>query len=127
MCFLDGSSFHPSAAERVKADATDRAPSRTLSYAVSGSAASFLDGGARSGPHTPVLIVESGGAALEPADRALYSRERPASQRIHWMFSPKKDERVSSLLDWIQAMGHALATLGVSNSLVYAISITISH
>ncbi|KIJ28792.1 hypothetical protein M422DRAFT_54481 [Sphaerobolus stellatus SS14] len=33
--------------------------------------------------------------------------------RIYWSFDPKKDSRVHSLLTWIGAMGHALATLGV--------------
>lgn len=56
----------------------------------------------------------SGGAALEVADRALYSTLRPASQRIHWTLSPSKDDRVASLLDWIQVMSYALGTLGVS-------------
>ncbi|KAF8525386.1 hypothetical protein JB92DRAFT_2702314, partial [Gautieria morchelliformis] len=60
-----------------------------------------------------IQIIESGGAGLEDARRALYSRERLASKRIHWMFSPTKDERVASLLEWIQAMSHGLATLGV--------------
>ncbi|KAF8592359.1 hypothetical protein K439DRAFT_1324126 [Ramaria rubella] len=100
-------------AEHVKAAANGRTPSRTLWFAATGSTSSVLDGGARNAPHTTVQIVDSGGLALEEADRALFSHQRPANQRIHWMFSPTKDERVSSLLDWIQAMSHALATVGL--------------
>lgn len=92
-------------------------PSRTLLYAATGSASSVLDGGARGGPHTTIQIVESGGSALVDAERALFGRERPASQRIHWMFSPTKDARVASLLGWIEAMSHGLATLGVSKGI----------
>jgi hypothetical protein len=58
-------------------------------------------------------FVDSYGAALEPALEALYSPKRLARNRIHWMFDPYKDERVSSLLEWIQEMAYGLATLGV--------------
>lgn len=56
--------------------------------------------------------------ALEPAMRALYSSERLARNRIHWLFDPQKDERVSSLLDWIQKMQYGLANLGVKMTFV---------
>ncbi|KAF8491424.1 hypothetical protein JB92DRAFT_3128370 [Gautieria morchelliformis] len=94
-----------------------RTPSRTLWYAATGSSSSVLDGGAHAGPHATIPIIESGGAGLEDARRALYSHERLASKRIHWMFSPTEDERVASLLEWIQAMSHGLATLGVQKFL----------
>lgn len=90
------------------------ANSRTFKHATA-SSASILDGGARNGPHTQVQILDSGGAALESADRALFGHERLANQRIHWMFSPYKDQRVASLMEWVQAMNHALATVGVSS------------
>lgn len=102
------------AAEHVKAAASGMTPSRTLLYAASSSATSILDGGSRGGPHTSISVLSSQGVALEEAERALYSRQRPASQRIHWMFSPMKEEKVALLLDWIQAMNHGLATFGVS-------------
>lgn len=86
-------------------------------YAATGSASSILDGGARGGSYTTIQIVESGGAALVDAKRALFSHERLASNRIHWMFSPTKDDRVAALLGWIQAMSHGLATLGVSKGI----------
>ena len=59
-------------------------------------------------------FVESNGAALLPASAAFYSRDRLARNRIHWQFSPFKDERVSSLLEWVQEMAYGLATFGAS-------------
>jgi hypothetical protein len=103
--------------ESVMTATNGSAPSRTLWYAATGSASSVLDGGARAGPHVTIPIIDSGGAALRDAEKALYGRERLASQRIHWMFSPTKDERVASLLVWIDSMSHALATLGVSTGI----------
>ncbi|KAF8528359.1 hypothetical protein BU17DRAFT_38156, partial [Hysterangium stoloniferum] len=52
--------------------------------------------------------------SLQAADKALFGHGRLASERIHWMFSPWKDERVAILMHWIQAMGHSLAILGVN-------------
>lgn len=60
---------------------------------------------------------ESSGAALFPAHRALYGAPpqlRLARDRIHWMFNPEKDPRVSGLLRWVSAFQNGLATLGVS-------------
>ena len=59
-------------------------------------------------------FVESHGVALIPAERALYSRERPAKERFRWGFNPDKDPRVGSLIRWIGAMSSGLATIGVS-------------
>ena len=64
--------------------------------------------------YADVRFVESKGAALEPVQRALYSNTRPAKNRFHWMFPPDKDERVESLLSWIQSVSYGLATFGVS-------------
>ena len=58
-------------------------------------------------------FVDSGGEALLHAERALFSYARLARNRFHWTFSPRKDERVASLLDWIELMKHGLATFGV--------------
>jgi hypothetical protein len=93
-------------ADLVKNIVTE-SPSRTLVYAATDLTRNLLgdDGPAEFG---------SGDEALTLADRALYSKRRPAHDRIHWMFSPLKDERVSSLLDWIQFMSFGLGTLGVS-------------
>ncbi|KZT66026.1 hypothetical protein DAEQUDRAFT_768385 [Daedalea quercina L-15889] len=55
----------------------------------------------------------SRGHALMPAERALFSRSRPAKQRIRWSFNPDKDPRVSSLLKWVHAMSNGLATIGL--------------
>ncbi|EKM59051.1 uncharacterized protein PHACADRAFT_249227 [Phanerochaete carnosa HHB-10118-sp] len=62
-------------------------------------------------------FVESRGAAFELARRAFNSRRRLARERIHWGFNPDKDDRVSSLLRWIQAMSNGLATVGVQRFL----------
>ena len=64
---------------------------------------------------TELSIIDAQGAALAPAQRAFYSRERLARYRIHWAFDPNKDARVSSLLDWIQRMRFDVATHGVRN------------
>ena len=59
-------------------------------------------------------FVDSHGVALIPAERALYSRERPAKERFRWGFNPDKDPRVGSLLHWISAMSNGIANIGVS-------------
>ncbi|KIJ56655.1 hypothetical protein M422DRAFT_62607 [Sphaerobolus stellatus SS14] len=126
-----GVSFHPEADRRSagaahyarpkaatdhnKSASNDRETSRTLRYATTPSNFSVLDGGGRGGggSHMDVTVRDSGGIALEEADMAFYNHKRPADTRIYWSFDPKKDPRVHSLLTWIGAMGHALATLGV--------------
>ncbi|OCH94086.1 hypothetical protein OBBRIDRAFT_723627 [Obba rivulosa] len=62
-------------------------------------------------------IIESNGAALDPARTALFSRSRPPKDRIHWGFNPEKDPRVGSLLRWVQAMSSTLAALGLQKFL----------
>jgi hypothetical protein len=84
-------------------------PSHTMWYAATDLSRNLLGDDARDRTGD----LGSGGAALEVADRALYSHLRPVYQRIYWMFSPIKDDRVASLLDWIQVMNFALGTLGV--------------
>ncbi|GJE83998.1 hypothetical protein PsYK624_000720 [Phanerochaete sordida] len=62
--------------------------------------------------------IESHGEGLKPATPALFnSRKRFARERIYWGFNPDKDERVSSLLRWVQAMSHGIAVLGVQKFL----------
>ncbi|KAI0081794.1 hypothetical protein K474DRAFT_1587043 [Panus rudis PR-1116 ss-1] len=58
------------------------------------------------------LIADSGRKAIKLAEKALFGRERPAKERIHWLFSPDQDERVTSMLKWVSIMSDALATLG---------------
>jgi hypothetical protein len=60
-------------------------------------------------------IIESYHIGLETAKKALYSRDRLAKDRIHWLFDPRKDQRVSSVLDWIDIWKYDLAKLGVCN------------
>lgn len=58
-------------------------------------------------------IIDANGASIQPAAKALYSRRRPPKERIHWVFNPDKDKRVSALLQWIGAMSTELAVFGV--------------
>ncbi|KAI5125050.1 hypothetical protein M0805_007474 [Coniferiporia weirii] len=67
--------------------------------------------------NTDYRILDSDGNALALAHRALYSKSRLARNRIHWLFDPRKDERVSSLLDWVQKMHYDLAKFGFSKFL----------
>ncbi|KAH9938059.1 uncharacterized protein B0H18DRAFT_1132611 [Fomitopsis serialis] len=62
-------------------------------------------------------FATSHGHALMPAERALFSRDRPVRQRIRWSFNPDKDPRVSSLLKWVTAMSNGLATIGLQRFL----------
>ncbi|RDX55635.1 hypothetical protein K466DRAFT_481869 [Polyporus arcularius HHB13444] len=62
-------------------------------------------------------FVDSHGEALKPAERALYSRDRPARERFRWGFNPEKDPRVGSLLRWVAAMSGGLATMGLERFL----------
>jgi len=58
-------------------------------------------------------FVPSDGQALMYAQRALFSRTRPAKERIFWSFNPDKDPRVSSLLRWVHSMSNGLAHIGL--------------
>lgn len=91
-------------------------PSKTLAYAYKDTKTSLHQGKPRSSIHdyTTIQFAESHGAALKPVEQALFGRARWAKDRIHWMFPPDKDERVSVLLAWIESMSYHLATLGVS-------------
>ncbi|KAH8118350.1 hypothetical protein DFH11DRAFT_1540546 [Phellopilus nigrolimitatus] len=61
---------------------------------------------------------ESQGDALRFAQRAFYSKDRLARNRIHWLFDPQKDGRVSMLLEWIQQVQYQLATFGPGGILI---------
>ena len=63
-------------------------------------------------------FVDSRGATIMAAQNAFYnSKRRPARDRVYWGFNPDKDQRVQSLLGWIQAMSNGLATVGVQRFL----------
>ncbi|KAL6309541.1 hypothetical protein BKA93DRAFT_722729 [Sparassis latifolia] len=68
-------------------------------------------------PRNENHFVQSYGAALEHAQRALFGNGRPAKERIYWGLSPDKDQRVSSLLRWIHIMSNGLATIGLERFL----------
>lgn len=59
-------------------------------------------------------FIESQGAALSKAHRAFYNQERSANERLYWSFSPDKDERIATLLKWIEGMADGVAAFGVS-------------
>jgi hypothetical protein len=63
--------------------------------------------------YADLRFTESHGAALQDVDLALFGKSRLAKDRIHWMFPPNKDERVSSTLTWIQAFSYGLGGFGV--------------
>jgi hypothetical protein len=91
-------------------------PSKTLTHAYRGTTTPLHDGVMRNGmnDYADVRFIESKGKALEPVHRAFFSNERLAKDRIHWMFSSDKDDRVSSLLRWIQDVSYNLGGFGVS-------------
>jgi hypothetical protein len=61
-------------------------------------------------------FLQSNGEALRPAEMALFGRERKARERIHWQFPHDKDQRVRSVLVWIQDAAHGIGAFGVSIS-----------
>ncbi|KZP12084.1 hypothetical protein FIBSPDRAFT_755480 [Athelia psychrophila] len=90
-------------------------PSKALSYARQGTDTSIHTRPVRNQmqDYADVKFVESHGAALGQVERAFYATARPAKNRFHWMFPPDKDERVASLLAWIQAVSYGLASFGL--------------
>lgn len=91
--------------------------SRTLAHAYAGTPLPenpvFLPGPNPMTAYGDLRFIESKGQAIVPVQRAFFGRERKAINRIHWMFPPNKDERVASLLNWIEAMRYDLAMYGV--------------
>lgn len=102
-----------------QAETTYSMPSKTLTHAYNGTHTKPMNVVTQSkmNDYTNVKFVESRGMALEPVKNAIFGKSRKAKDRIHWMFSPNKDERVSSLLAWIQAMEYNLGSYGVSVTL----------
>lgn len=102
----------------VQAETPYTMPSKTLAHAYRGTTASLSSSVVdrnKIREYTDIQFIESKGAALHPVQNALFGRKlRMARDRIHWLFSPDKDERVSSLLAWIQAMEYNLGAFGVS-------------
>lgn len=93
-------------------------PSKTIHDALGSPGAGRTFGPPPPNPHTH-RFFESQGAALSRAHKALYAQERMAKDRIHWSFSPEKDERVRTLLEWIQGMSEGIGALGVSGFTAY--------
>ncbi|KIJ70349.1 hypothetical protein HYDPIDRAFT_79098 [Hydnomerulius pinastri MD-312] len=93
--------------------------SKTLSYAYSGTATSTGSGAGRAAMQqiADVQFIESQGEALKSVRRAFYSKSRRAEDRFHWLFPPEKDERVSSLLHWIQSVSFGVASFGLQKFL----------
>ncbi|KAF5369939.1 hypothetical protein D9758_001293 [Tetrapyrgos nigripes] len=81
-------------------------PSRTLAHAYNGTSTSLHTSLPRSkiSEYTNIEFHDSGGAALAPVEPALFGRARKAQDRLHWMFPADKDERVDSLINWIQTL-----------------------
>jgi len=90
-------------------------PSKTLAHAYRGTTIPLHAGVMRNGmnDYADVRFIESEGKALEPVRRAFFSKERLARDRIHWMFPSDKDDRVASLLRWIQNVSYNLAGFGL--------------
>lgn len=103
--------FHPT----QQVGSSYEMPSKALSYARQGTDTSIHTRPVRNQmqDYADLKFVESYGAALRQVERAFYATARPAKNRFHWMFPPDKDERVASLLAWIQAVSYGLASFGV--------------
>jgi hypothetical protein len=90
-------------------------PSKTLSYAYHGTAASMENRPAHNDTKDFADFIESKGAAISLVAGAFFGQNsRKAKDRFHWMFPPDKDERVASLLAWIQSVSYGLGSFGVS-------------
>ncbi|KAH8830680.1 hypothetical protein DL96DRAFT_1593939 [Flagelloscypha sp. PMI_526] len=97
-------------------------PSKTLSHAVKGDIKALENvtgfASTKMDDYTNVHFVQSKGEALAPVVDALFGTHlRLAKDRFHWLFSPNKDPRVSSLLDWIQTMAYGLGSYGLEQFL----------
>jgi hypothetical protein len=96
-------------------ESTYKMPSKTLAHAYKGTTTSLFTGAPRNkvSEGANVQFIDSKGAALQPVNQALFGKTRMAKDRIHWMFPPNKDERVASLLAWIELMSYNLGAYGV--------------
>ncbi|KAF8915828.1 hypothetical protein CPB85DRAFT_1251185 [Mucidula mucida] len=90
-------------------------PSKTLTHAQKGTNVplQFVDPHNKLNEYTNVKFVESGGEALRTVARAFFGKDRKARERFRWSFSPDKDPRVSSVLDWIDAVSYSLGAFGL--------------
>lgn len=97
-------------------------PSKTLTHAQKGTNVplQFVDPHNKLNEYTNVKFVESGGEALRTVARAFFGKDRKARERFRWSFSPDKDPRVSSVLDWIDAVSYSLGAFGVSTILTFS-------
>jgi hypothetical protein len=72
-----------------------------------------------------IRFVDSDGAALKPAENALFGRNHIIlnlpliDDENSWLFSPSKDMRVAQMLTWIQSMSYGLASLGVNTFKIF--------
>ena len=91
-------------------------PSKTMTHAYNGTHAppSNAPQTSKMNDYTNIKFVESQGKAFAKVQTAIFGRERKAKDRIHWMFSPDKDERVSALMGWIASTEYNLGSYGVS-------------
>ncbi|KAG7449446.1 uncharacterized protein BT62DRAFT_887804 [Guyanagaster necrorhizus] len=90
-------------------------PSKTLTHAYKGTTAA-LDYGIphnKMNEYTNVKFIDSRGAALDAVKNALFGRMRKAKERIYWGFSPDIDERVSSVISWVQVVNYSLGSYGL--------------
>ncbi|KAG8886564.1 hypothetical protein FRB98_001212, partial [Tulasnella sp. 332] len=60
-----------------------------------------------------VRVVESAGLCMQEAQRALFGRHAPTSQRIAWRRTAEDDQNVKGLLEWIERTRWGLASLGL--------------
>ncbi|KAJ7591338.1 hypothetical protein C8J56DRAFT_1003846 [Mycena floridula] len=90
-------------------------PSKTLAHAYKGTTTPLEFGLPynKMNEYANVKFLESKGAALAPAREAFFGKARLARDRIHWVFSPENDERVVSLLGWIEATSYGLGAFGL--------------
>ena len=90
-------------------------PSKTLTHAYKGTTVplNFVDAHNKLNEYTNVKFTESHGEALSAVNHAFFGKERKARERIRWAFPPDKDPRVSSVLDWIDAVEYSLGAYGV--------------
>jgi len=93
-------------------------PSKTLANAMGSPEFGRSFGSPPTGPDSRShRFIESQGAALSRAHNALFAQDRMAKQRFHWSFSPDKDERVRSLLQWIERMSEGVGVFGLQKFL----------
>ena len=69
--------------------------------------------------YTNVKFIDSRGVALDVVKNAFFGRTRKAKERIYWGFSPEKDERVSSVISWVQTVNYPLGSYGVRSDTIH--------